>query len=238
MITRIRFEGITVHVCEIKSLAEVVFADVTRRSLDKTVRAMIDFAKSERLDIEWKTYGHDLPEISTTLPSFGFKECPLEKVMIRCLNDYAELSEFSELEDNIEMKKVVDQDRLADLQIITREVYGRSFDSKLRALSKLLAEYPQTLSIYISYVNSEPAASGRALLFKGSSFCGLYGGQTRERFRGRGLFSRIVHARLVEGKDKGYTYGIVDALPTSEPILRKLGFEALTTTRPYVLERE
>jgi hypothetical protein len=236
-IDRKRFEGLTVDFCETDFSAEVVHADVKSGSLNKSIGAVVEFAKAAGLDIEWKMYGHDLPEIPSALLSFGFKEAPLEKVMIRCLTDYCEKGPIYGQNEKIEFKRVIRQDELRDLQKITEEVHGRSVDPKLGLWSKILRDHPETVSIYLAYVNSEPASSGRAHFFKGSSFCGLYGGQTIERFRNRGLFSGIVHARLVEGRERSCKYGIVDALPTSEPILRKLGFEVLTTTRPYVLEK-
>ena len=235
-INRKRFEGLIVDVSEMESSDEVVYADVNSGSLTGGVSEPRSSSKSRGAGIEWKMYGHDLPEIPSALLSFGFKEGPLEQVMTRCLTDYHEKGPIYGQNEKIELKKVVRPDELTDLQKITEEVHGRSVDPKLRLWSKILREHPETVSIYIGYVNSEPASSGRAYLFKGSSFCGLYGGQTIERFRGRGLFSGIVHARLVEGRKRGCKYGIVDALPTSEPILRKLGFEVLTTTRPYVFE--
>ncbi len=235
-INRKRFDRLTVDICETESSAEVAYADVKSGSLNKSIGAVIEFAKAAGLDVEWKMYGHDLPEIPSALLSLGFKEGPLEKVMIRCLADYCEKGPIYDRNEKIEFKRVARQDELRDLQKITEEVHGRSADPKLGLWSKILREHPETVSIYIGYVNSDPASAGRAHFFEGSSFCGLYGGQTIERFRGRGLFSGIVHARLIEGRERGCKYGIVDALPTSEPILRKLGFEVLTTTRPYVFE--
>jgi hypothetical protein len=43
----------------------------------------------------------------------------------------------------------------------------------------------------------------------------------------------LERARLARAR--GYRFLQVDALPTSLPILERLGFVQLTTTRPYVL---
>jgi predicted acetyltransferase len=58
---------------------------------------------------------------------------------------------------------------------------------------------------------------------------------TRERFRKRGLFTQLVATRIREAMSRGVAYVCVDALPTSEPILRKRGFEIVTYTQPFCI---
>ena len=56
-------------------------------------------------------------------------------------------------------------------------------------------------------------------------------------FRGRGLYKATVARRAELARERGYRWLYVDALPTSRPILERLGFVKLTTTRPYVIPR-
>jgi predicted acetyltransferase len=64
----------------------------------------------------------------------------------------------------------------------------------------------------------------------------LAGGRTVTTHRRRGLFTALVGSRLREAASRGCTHAFVDALPTSEPILTKLGFTSLTSTQPYTYE--
>jgi len=50
------------------------------------------------------------------------------------------------------------------------------------------------------------------------------------------LFAAVAAARLREAAARGRRYVFVDALPTSEPTLTRLGFVALTTTQPFTYE--
>jgi Acetyltransferase (GNAT) family. len=58
---------------------------------------------------------------------------------------------------------------------------------------------------------------------------------TLPEFRGRGLYKATVARRAELARERGYRWLYVDALPTSRPILERLGFVALTTTTPFVI---
>jgi predicted GNAT family acetyltransferase len=62
----------------------------------------------------------------------------------------------------------------------------------------------------------------------------LAGGRTSPAYRRRGLFTAVVGARLREAAARGRTHVFVDALPTSEPILLRRGFEFVALTQPFV----
>ena len=77
-----------------------------------------------------------------------------------------------------------------------------------------------------------PVSVARLLSAAGSHFGGLYGGGTIESHRGRGFYRKLIAARARDALHVGARYLIVDALPTSRPILEALGFEHLTDTWP------
>nr|WP_272919157.1 GNAT family N-acetyltransferase [Streptomyces sp. SID8352] len=95
---------------------------------------------------------------------------------------------------------------------------------------------PETLSIHIAYIDGEPASCGRAYFRRGGSYAELAGGRTVPEHRRQGLFTALVGSRLRQARERGRTHVFVDALPTSEPTLRKLSFEVVTWTRPFVYE--
>ncbi|HEY5258280.1 MAG TPA: hypothetical protein VIJ12_07850 [Candidatus Baltobacteraceae bacterium] len=64
----------------------------------------------------------------------------------------------------------------------------------------------------------------------------LADGRTVTTHRRQGLFAAVAAARLREAAARGRRYVFVDALPTSEPTLTRLGFVALTTTQPFTYE--
>ncbi len=56
--------------------------------------------------------------------------------------------------------------------------------------------------------------------------------------RGRGLYRPPGAKRAELARERAYRWLYSDALPTSRPILERLGFVKLTATTPYVLEVE
>jgi GNAT superfamily N-acetyltransferase len=68
----------------------------------------------------------------------------------------------------------------------------------------------------------------------GTEFAALWGGSTLARWRGRGIYRALVADRARRAATRGIRYLQVDASADSEPILRRLGFHAVTTTTPYV----
>jgi hypothetical protein len=77
--------------------------------------------------------------------------------------------------------------------------------------------------------------SAALLVFKpGTDFAGLWGGSTVLEWRGRGIYRALVAERAKLACARAVRYLQVDASDASLPILLKLGFEAVTTTTPYV----
>ena len=125
-----------------------------------------------------------------------------------------------------------------DYQKICEEVYGKNVEKQIEQYRFMMENHPDNLSVYVAYVDEEPAACGQIYFHQDSQFAGLYGGQTRVPFRNRGLFTQLVATRIREAFNRGIVNICVDALPTSEPILSKLGFKAITYTQPYILAIE
>jgi GNAT superfamily N-acetyltransferase len=91
---------------------------------------------------------------------------------------------------------------------------------------------PPVLGV-VALADGRPVAAARAEFHEGTDFASLWGGGTLPEWRGRGIFRALVARRAAVAADRGYRYLQVDALPTSEPILARLGFVRLATTTPY-----
>jgi GNAT superfamily N-acetyltransferase len=68
----------------------------------------------------------------------------------------------------------------------------------------------------------------------GTEFATLWGGATLPAWRGRGIYRALVRQRAQLAAERGRRYLEVDASADSRPILERLGFRAVTQTRPYV----
>ena len=83
---------------------------------------------------------------------------------------------------------------------------------------------------------SSVAGTGGGTTYKlpGTDFAGLWGGATLREWRSRGIYRALVARRAQLAATRHVPYLQVDASSDSAPILRRLGFQALTTTTPYV----
>ena len=232
-VTRLSDIGVIKDLSTDGTRCEIVYSACSEAEIDDVIERQIQTARNERYELEWKVYGHDQPTcLGERLTMSGFEAGEKEQFLI-FFADQESLDRFGVCDADI--RRVTDRRNLRDYQLIREEVYGKNCEQEIEAYAFMLENHPNNMSVYVAYVDGEPAACGRTSFHKDSKFAGLYGGNTRERFRKRGLFTQVVATRIREALDRGIFNICVDALPTSEPILKKRGFENVTYTQPFCL---
>jgi GNAT superfamily N-acetyltransferase len=161
---------------------------------------------------EWKHYSHDLPaDLPQRLVAAGLVPEDEETVVV------AETASIPPPPEGVELQLVTDE--FVDL---AAEVFGDRF------------ELPERAVAVVAVVDGKPVSGGRVDFEDGVEFAGLFGGITLPAYRGRGLYRATVAKRAELARERGYRWLYSDALPTSRPILERLGFVPMTTTTPYV----
>lgn len=230
-VTRFSDRGVIREVSADGKSCEIVYSSCSEAEVDRVIEHEIRMARNAGYKLEWKLYGHDHPKcLGERLAAAGFEAGEKEAFMVFCASNEA-LDGFGVRTSDI--RRVQSKEGLGAYQRIREDVSGNNCEKEIERYALMLENHPDNMSIYAAYVDGEPAACGRIYFHKHSKFAALYGGQTRERFRKRGLFTQIVAARIREALSRGIVNICVDALPTSEPILRKHGFETLTYTQPF-----
>ena len=107
------------------------------------------------------------------------------------------------------------------------------FDWVYQRLGRHL-EIPGYLSLYVAYVDNEPASCGWAYFRSTSQFAGLYGGSTISKARKHGLYTALLAARVQDALRRGMRLLTIDATPMSRPIAARYGFERITSVRECV----
>ena len=232
-VTRFVDEGVVRDVSVDGKTGEIVYSSCAEAEVDQVIERQVQAARSAGYELEWKVYGHDQPPcLGERLMAAGFEAGDRELFMVLRASADA-LTRFDLYPCDI--RWVTGEAGLKDYRTVREEVSGRDCEGEIARYIPMLQDHPDSMSVYVAYVDGEPAACGRVYFHPNSQFAGLYGGNTRARFRRRGLFTQIVAARIREALSRGITNIYVDALPTSEPILRKRGFEGLTYTQPFCL---
>jgi GNAT superfamily N-acetyltransferase len=162
--------------------------------------------------VEWKYYSHDGPELRERLVAAGLEPDDEETVVV------AETASIPPPPYDVELRIVTEE-----FVELAASVFGDRF------------ELPEKAVAVVAVVDGRPVSGGRVDLEEGVEFAGLFGGITLPEFRGRGLYRATVAKRAELARERGYRWLYSDALPTSRPILERLGFVAITTTTPFIL---
>jgi hypothetical protein len=178
---------------------------------------------------EWKLYRHDRPaDLLSRLERHGLVAGAPEAVLVY---DLAE-GPPPVGTDECTVIRVTRPDQMARYRLIAEDALGNDDGLTCGELAGALARGSTQHLGYIAYAGKEPVGIGRLYTHPLSEFGGLYGGSILAEYRGRGFYRALVAARAVDAIQMGARYLIVDALPTSRPILERLGFRYLDDTIP------
>lgn len=203
----------------------------TTREVDEVIHNEISLAEERKYILEWKVYDHDTPlNLKDRLLAAGLEAGPIESLMVLPIKEEA-LAAFEAPAYDL---RRIDDSGLDDVAAISREIGRTNVDEEKRRLALTLREAPDQMSVYVAYIDGEAVACGRIHFKENSQFAELCGGRTRASHRNQGLYTALVAARLKEALERNRKYIVVDALPTSEPILLKRGFQFVTHTQPFV----
>jgi GNAT superfamily N-acetyltransferase len=181
-------------------------------------------------EVEWKVYAHDGPAgLETLLADAGFLPDEAETFLALDLES-ARID--ADPPPGIEIRRVQDAAGRADNVAVAAQVFDKAWP--LDEIEARLAD--PNVAFYVAYADGEAVGSARLEAPPGRAFAGLWGGGVAPDYRGRGIYRAMVAARALEAARRGYRFLTVDALETSRPILERLGFEALTTIRGWVLK--
>jgi ribosomal protein S18 acetylase RimI-like enzyme len=180
---------------------------------------------------EWKHYSHDPPpDLTRRLEAAGLKPEEAEALLVA---EIAALDLEPAVPAGVEVVVAGDPEAVDLVVAVHDEVFGVGGASLRRPLLAALERPdPQALGV-VALAGRRPVAAARAEFHEGTDFASLWGGGTLPEWRGRGIFRALVARRAALAAARGYRYLQVDALPTSEPILARLGFVRLATTTPY-----
>jgi hypothetical protein len=208
----------------------VSFSALDERSADAAIEEQIGYYRGIGAEFEWKLYAHDRPrDLLERLRRHGLEIGEREAVLVYELSAGTEWMERAE---DCEVVRLEREEQIADYRRVAESVFRKDYAFTAKELADALRAGSNEHRGYIAYVEGQPASIGRLYTHSQSWFAGLYGGGTIESFRGRGLYRAVIAARARDAIAAGAKYLTVDALPTSRPILERMGFQWLTDTWP------
>ena len=207
----------------------VTYCEAEAPQIPRLVAEQVEYFRRAGTRVEWTTFAHDrLPGLESALEANGFRPEELESLVVFDLSTGLPRSDPP---PGLELRRVADESGWQDAMAASASAFGPDH----RPHVSRWADYRVDPALFVAYLEGTPVASGRTDLPPGRSFAGLYGGGVNPSFRHRGVYRALVRRRAELALAEGYRYLTVDARETSRPILERLGFVPLTTTRPWVL---
>ena len=208
----------------------IMFSCLTGQNADAIITEEKRHFDAKGLPLEWKAFAHDTPDdLGDRLVRHGFRQGDLES--LQCLEIKETLAVAKP--DGIRITKLDSPDELTALAAFDSDAGGPGSEALMVELRREMIGAPERISVYVAWMGSRPVSKGWIRFYPGRKFADLWGGETLREFRGKGIYKALVAIRLAEAKLRGVKYLTTDALPTSRPILERLGFRELTTTTPY-----
>jgi len=208
----------------------IAFAELTGENAEREIRDQVAHYRALGCSVEWTVYAHDGPaDLLERLARSGFEIGQREAVMVL---DAEQRPAWLQQRSGQRIEAVTTREQLRQFQLVSEEVFAGSHAAVLQELEAALAQGSQQLLGYLGFDAGVSASVGRLYVNAGSCFGGLYGGGTRRAHRGRGLYRAMVAERVNAALRLGARYIRVDALPTSQPTLERLGFRELSHAWP------
>ncbi|MCA3697297.1 GNAT family N-acetyltransferase [Aquidulcibacter sp.] len=207
---------------------QIIWQDIPANAFQDVIAAELSVARAAGAeDLEWKLYAHDAPDgLAEALEAQGFERQPTETILVRA----SDLGPAAAV-PGLEVVKIQTLEEASQCFNLALQAFGNNWDKTPEdLLQRALGGEPFWLGLY----EGQPVSMGRLTRTQGSDFGGLYGGASHPDFRRRGFYRPVVQARVQAAADMGCPWVFSEALPTSEPILRALGFETLSHVTGYL----
>lgn len=209
----------------------VMWSSLDAASADAAIEDEIRYFSAKGLAFEWKCFGHDEPsDLEARLARRGLRPSDRETLLCRPLP----LTTSIAAPTGIAIRRLPPADVLPALAAFDVADGGSENEALMTELGAELSQEPDRVSVYVAWDGAKPVARAWIRFHPKREFADLWGGATLRAYRGRGLYRALVTARAAEAAARGARFVTTDALPTSRPILERLGFFPLTTTTPYL----
>jgi GNAT superfamily N-acetyltransferase len=203
----------------------ILHSRLNESNADAAIQEQIAYFTQRDQPFEWKVYDYDTPpDLRDRLVAHGFEPDDPDAVMVLDMQA-APPTLLAPVEADV--RRIAERDQLEDVIRVEEQVWGRNFDWITTRLGNHL-EIPGYLSVYVAYVDGQPACAGWVYYHRNSQFASLWGGSTVPAYRQHGLYTAVLARRVQEAVERGYHFLTIDASPMSRPIVAKHGFQLLT----------
>lgn len=222
------------HLSQTGMQSFILHSTLTESNADEVIQNEIAYFEKLGHPVEWKVYDHDLPtDLKTRLMRFGFEVGEAEALMAL---DVENAPSFLLVPPKVDVQRITAPAQIEEILSVQQKVWaGEDYSDLIHQLQEDLQHRSETLSVYAIYIDGMPVSSAWVYYHADTQFASLWGGATLPNYRGRGVYSSLLAARVQEAKQRGCRFLTIDASPMSRPIVSKHGFMFLDNTYPCLL---
>lgn len=229
-----RSPGEMIHWDRDESCEQVLYAEINAGNADEVIEGAVRQALDSGKDLEWKLYSHDTPrDLPARLASAGLVPGETETVLVLPLEPLPPWAEHME----IEVREVTSLEMVEVYRTLAESVFDKDYSYTAGELLASLRSGRRDHLGFIAYDGEAPVGMARLYPWTENHFGGLYGGGVLRSHRGRGFYRGLLAARVRRARQLGVRRLVIDALPTSRPIVENLGFIPITQTTPFTLAK-
>jgi GNAT superfamily N-acetyltransferase len=207
---------------------------VTGAELDRLIARQRDYFAGRGQAVAWQARAHDEPaDLTARLRAAGFVPGEEWTVLIGLT---AELATAPVLPGGAVLRQVTADDDMHRIAAMQSAVWGQDLNWLGEHLIGQIATDPDGIAVLAAEAGGDVVCAAWLTHFQpgADSFARLLGGSTLPQWRGRGIYRALVAARAQRAAARSIKYLQANASNDSAPILRRLGFHAVTTTTAYV----
>jgi len=206
----------------------IIYSNLNSTNVEEVIHEEIAHFESRGCDFSWVVFRHDTPaNLKDRLLANGFLNEESDAIMILDTEDLSPVLGTPICHD---VQQITDPNKIDDVLTIRQQVWQSDYSSMAQSLTKRLIDAPESLGLYVAYIDGKPASTAQISFYQKGHFAGLVQAATLPGYRGRGLYTALIAMRVQEAKRRGIRFVDADASPMSRPILEKLGFQCLTET--------
>ncbi|MDF2254550.1 GNAT family N-acetyltransferase [Streptantibioticus ferralitis] len=199
--------------------------------LDRLIARQRDYFAARGEMVKWKVRGHDEPgDLTDRLRAAGFVPEEQTTVLIGLAK---EMAAQPVLPDDVALRQVTADADMHRISVLQTAVWGPEWSWLGDDLIARIATAPDEIAVMVAEADGEVISAAWLIFRAGTEFAHLLGGTTLPAWRSRGIYRALVTARAELAVARGVRFLLVDASEDSAPILRRLGFHAVTTATPY-----
>jgi GNAT superfamily N-acetyltransferase len=204
----------------------VIYSNLNADNAEEIILEQVSHFEHRGRDLTWVVYAHDIPaDLKELLLAAGFEAEEPEAVLVLDLQGTPPLL-LQAVEQDV--RRIQHPDQLDDVITILQRVWGGSQSSWRARLAERLVEAPDSLCMYVAYVDGMPASTAQISFYAQRPFASLVRAATLPSYRSRGLFTALVATLVQEARRRDVRFLDTEASAMSDPVLQKLGWQLLT----------